>query len=661
MPDGQFFDASAYGRDPFEKPLPPQNWDQIVLLANRWARGTEAMSEWAEQARRCVDYFEGKQWSDTDLAKLRLEKRPALTLNRIKPLVMLVLGYFLNNRTDIGYLPASDGTGIAAIAETLTNLAKDIDERNQVRYVDTERYLDGLLTGRGFIDHRMDFETNAFGDVKKKAKDPFSIILDPDGETYDPAEWQFVFEQRWTDMDEIEHFYGRQAARIVSPFITGNGIVGDLPGTYTSSDMEFLAPWRGFGGNLANSRYPFAKGFSWQDWVDPYRKTVRLLDAQHYVRTWRWHFCDLETGDRSPVPDNWTADRVQRAIQFAAQNGQQIMLQQLSVKRLRWTHMIGDTIVFDDWSPYETPTIVPFFPYFRRGRTKGMVEDLLDPQDEVNVRRSARLNIIGRTANSGWMVQKGSVDPRMMQEMRTGGGRPGLVVEWDGKGGALNAPQQITMPNNTTPTRELEHEAQSDLEYIAGINKAALGQQDSANASGRALLARQNQTVVGLELFQDNYHRSKRLDAKKTLEMVQKFYTNTRIIRVEGENKMNPVSMTINQVTAQGIVNNVSLGRYDVVLDDSSLEDSFLAAQFQELMQMREVGIPIPPEFLIDASTVPRKDELKLKLLAAQSMAPPPADGGGEAPAPGATPAATSAEPGGPPPIAPANLNRGQP
>lgn len=647
MPDGSdIFRDLTYGlTDPFDRPLPRQDYTAIAMHAHRWARGTEAMVKWAEDGARCVNYYENKQWSDADRGKLERSGRPVLTINRIKPLVNLAVGYHLNNQTDKKVAPASDGTGVAATAEVLTHVMKNIAETNQEQFVDTEWYLDGILTGRGFMDRRMDFEKNAYGEVKVVSKDPFTIILDPDGDTYDPAEHNWIMEQRWIDLDAVAHYYGRRAAALVGPMINGSGIVGSMPyGGIGGSDIEQLAPWRTFAGGMNNAAAPFSNGYTWSDWTDPYRKTVRMVEIQHYQRTMRWHFTDLETGDRSPVPDDWGPERVQRAVQFARQNGQQIMLQNLPVKRLRTSHLVGDVMVYDDWSPYDTPTLIPFFPYFRRGQTRGMVEDLLGSQDEVNVRRSARLNIVGRSANSGWKVAKGSVDSRTAEQLRTGGGKPGLYLEFDTKGGTLPPPTEIQPSQSPVSIRELEHEAAGDLEYIAGINRAALGQFDGANTSGEALKVRQGGTVLGLEIFQKNYHRTQILAGRKDIALIQRFYTRERIVRVIGTNSTDPIEVTINQATADGIVNRVDIGRYDVSVKDQSMMDTFLAMQFDELMTMREKGIPVPASFIIDASSIGRKDELKLQIQAQEQAAAaagippggaPPGPAGAAAPPPG--------------------------
>jgi len=273
--------------------------------------------------------------------------------------------------------------------------------------------------------------------------------------------------------------------------------------------------------------------------------------------------------------------------------------------------------VFDRWADYDTFTIVPFFPYFRRGQTKGMVDDLLDPQREINVRRSARQNIIGRSSNGGWKYAKGSLDAQMKRNLELNGGRPGFQLEYDIKQGQLPQPEQIGPGQSPVSVEQLEKEAENDLKEIAGINDSALGQVDQATVSGRAIQARQQQTVIGLEGFISNYHRSKHLCGKKQLEVVQNFYTTQRVVRVTSPGAT-PITAVINQKAAQGVINDITLGTYATVIDETSLSDSFLAGQFNELMTLKQIGLPIPDDFLIDASSIGRKDELRASIMQAR-------------------------------------------
>jgi hypothetical protein len=285
-----------------------------------------------------------------------------------------------------------------------------------------------------------------------------------------------------------------------------------------------------------------------------------------------------------------------------------------------------------------------------------MVESLVDIQREINTRRSARLNITNRQSNGGWDIHKGSITPQQRAKLEAEGSRPGFILEYDTKNNTIPPPKQRELGMQPLAHAELEKEADSDILEVAGINKSALGQIDQAVVSGRGIMARQQQTVIGLEGYASNFHRSKVLFGLQQLQLVQRFYTTERVIRVLGKNQGNPVEMIVNQITAQGIKNNLSLGEYAVSIDEQSMLASFLDGQLQELMRMKELGMPIPDDWIVDASSIGRKEELRLALAQARQqqamMGVPPEVGGG---GPGGAPAGADggslpkgAEPGAP-------------
>lgn len=585
-----------------------QDPDLILLVAQRYRRSAELQSRWAEIATKCVNYFEGRQWSDADLAKLRSQKRPALVINKIRPLVNLVMGYFLTKRTDIRYVPGTDGSGTAEIANALTHVVKSISQSNLLPYIDSEVFLDGILTGRGYYDARLSYDNNLMGEVSVKALDPFTVYPDSDGQDYDCNQWGHCTISRMISLDEVLFNYGKDVADRVSPLINGQARVGhQITG---EPFLDEITPPRRFSeesdGQLADLFY---------DYVDSYRKSIRLLDHQHYVSIRRWFIVDMEAGDRRPVPDHWTADQRQKLLDWAAAEHQPVAIALLPCRRLRWTHMIGDVVAYDGWSPYESMTVTPFFPYWRRGMTQGMVESLLDSQDEINKRRSARLNIVGRASSGGWMFPKGCLDPMQKENLQRFGSTPGVQIEYEPGRNMDWKPEPISPGVPPMAMAQLEHESEADLKDISGINAAALGQLEQSALSGRAILARQRQAVVGLEFLVANYGRTKRLQGAKLQQMVQNHYTEQRTIRTVGEGT-SQISTVINQRSAMGIRNDVALGTYTAMIDDRPLTDDFLAAQFEEMLKLKQLGMPIPDEFLIDASTFPRKEELKDALQA---------------------------------------------
>jgi len=641
-----------YGALP-RRPLPQQDTEKVVLLAHRWERAAHALKLWAEGAdgrsgaKRCYDFFEGRQWTPEQIATLEGQGRLALKWNKLGRLVRLVLGYHQNNKTQAKFLPAADAVSTQEVADVLNLLSKQIDKDNLLDYVDDAVFLDGLVGGRGYYDSRLDFTENDFGDIRIRSVDPFTVYVDPDLQDYDLNKGGFVAESRWVSVDEIEHTYGREAAEMVRPYTAGNGWNG-FPTSLYVSDME-VTPVRGFGleEDLTGPYGAFRDLFN-HEMVDAARKNIRLIDMQHYVTEMSRVFVDLETGDRSPVPAEWDEQRVAKALYYAESMNNPLRVVWRPVRKPRWTTLVGDLMVHDDWSPYHTFTLTGFFAYFRRGVTGGMVEDLIDPQRGINKWRAAAADIVSRTANSGWMYEENTLNPDQERNLEEFGAAPGVIIKYkDGK-----KPEKIDPSPPPMAMERLERQDTADLNEISGINESALGDLDKVQ-SGKAIIARQRQAVVAIQMYRTNFSRSRLLLGQKKLNLIQRHYTEERMIRVMGDDgKM--VEKIVNRrmmdptnagsVTA--IANDVSRGKYSVAIDETPLSATFAEAQFEEALNLvKELQGAIPPaaiaDILVDMSSLPRKEEIKQRIQQAMGMTalasgtvPMPPGAGGPPPGP---------------------------
>lgn len=607
--------------------IPRQDIELIMVMAERHQRAAAGMSAWAEIGKKSVDYVEGKQWSAQDLAKNEREGRPSLKMNKMNGLLRLVLGYHRQNRSQAKILPDDEGASSEEVAQALTKVSHRIGENNEEIYVETEVVLDGLCTGRGYIDQRLQFDTNMFGEIKVTARDPFSIKLDPDGSSYDLNETcAYVIEDRFVSVDEIEHTYGAGAAALIYPLVYRSGWSGMAGGSSIVEHMNTITPWRAFGGenNEWGNNYRNLEGFL-SNSVDTARKTVRLVDMQHKVRMPCRYWADLETGDLELIPEAFAESDVARVLQHTDIQFARIgmpnpirVIHRMGWK-YRWTTMVGDIIVYDKWSPYKSYTMTPFFPYFRRGVTRGMMEDLLDPQDEINKRRSANIDITTRTAHSGWTYHADSLSPEEEVKLRKFGAAPGLNLKW--KGQAFMKPEKIMPSAPSQAFERLELRSADDLKEISGVNDSLLGLVDKVQ-SGRALEARQRQGVMTIQMYMDNLARTQTLEYKKRMQMVQDHYTQARVFRIIGDDGK-PETLQLNKKDAAGIItNDVTLGRYRVSVDLTPSSASFQAAQFEELMELVEKGI-LPREVVqdvaVDISTLPHKDAIKKRLQIMQT------------------------------------------
>jgi hypothetical protein len=257
-----------------------------------------------------------------------------------------------------------------------------------------------------------------------------------------------------------------------------------------------------------------------------------------------------------------------------------------------------------------------------------MVEDLIDPQIEKNKRKSARIEIVSKSANGGWKVHEDAMTPEQERNLQKFGSSAGVIVKWRGD----REPEQI-MPNVAPVAhRQLEEDADDDIKHIAGINDSSLGQPGKVK-SGRAVQAEQRQAVLGIQMYLDNFNRSKELLGSTHISIIQHHYTEPRIYRIMGKDgHFSQVMLNMQQRNAvtgvTEVVNDVTLGKYQVVIDRSPLADSFLEAQFQEMLHIVQLMgpalnhfMPMFADLILDMSSMPRKDEwiARIKAVAQQA------------------------------------------
>lgn len=620
--------------------LPPQNDEIVRRLAHRWLRAVEPHNKWATIAKRCVEMLEGEQWTEAEKAVLRAMRRTALTLNGIAPLYRLIMGYQSANRTDVTFLPTSDSQSSENVADVLNNLFKTEANRCDLNYTDTDVFADGLSTGRGFWDITLDFSDNELGEQKIQAKDPFSIFIDPDTQHYDLSNNDqgagYIQESVWTNLDNVNEKYGSEAALAVQNIMSP---------TYQSSVLSYLAdshisPKTFFGGYADDKNYGSWSDVFYNDFIDQQAKQIRLLDSQYKMTVIAPCFVDLETGDKVEIPETWLKDQniIDKVMQHAAQLNNPLAIINRPVKKVRRTVTCGDILVYDKWSIYKDYTTIGYFPYFRRGTTRGIIEDLIDPQREKNKKRSVLTDILNRNANSGWIYEESSMDAEQEQNLRDYGSAPGINVKWKRKSPESTEPKRIEPGNFPQGLDRLETLASTDLHDISGINESALGQLDTVQ-SGRAIEARQRQAVLSIQMYSDNFSRSKKLQGGICLSLYQNFYTEPRIYRVMGEDS-SLTQLAINQQQTLGDnavkrLNDITVGKYSVTVDSVPISATFKQAQFEETMMIVEKLGPLGqalaqsnPELIINQSSLPQKQAWIKALQAAQQAknGAPPSD-----------------------------------
>lgn len=548
--------------------------------------------DFVEKSKQCREFFFGKQWKDADIAALQRFRRPALTINKIKTTVSSVLGEQISNRSEISFRPRG-GTRNSATADILSKVFKQISDNNQLQWLRSDVFLDGMVSSRGFYDVRVGFNDSLEGEVEITQLNPNCVLLDPDANSYDPDKWGEVFVTTWMTADELEVLYSKADADILRSRDSSSF-------EYSYDSIAQMSLHDSFAGN-DRVQPSYSEGD--RDTDTHTVRCVRTIDRQYRKLRKTRHFVNPQTGDLRAIPESWDANRI-AAVRSAA--GLEVI--ERVVRAIRWTVTADDVVLKDEWSPYEHLTVVPYFPYFMYGKTSGMVEDLLGPQELLNKATSQELHVINTTANSGWKVKTGALTNMTTEELEQKGAQTGLVLEVT----EINDIEKIQPNQVPTGLDRVTFKAEEHIKTVSGVNDSMQGF-DREDVAARAIeKKRQAGATSTLSKPLDNLTRSDFYLARSILGLVQRFYTEPRILTITGDDMTGEAEeVAINQPSETGeILNDLTIGEYDVVITSVPHRETMEDSQFEQAVALRELGIQLPDSVLINASRLMDKKEI---------------------------------------------------
>ncbi|UOF79328.1 portal protein [Caudoviricetes sp.] len=566
-----------------------------IDLANKhWQRYQSALrrghQEYQIRAKLCENFYlgGGRQWSDEDKKTLEEMGRPYLEENIIFSTVNTVIGYQTQSRMDIVYKPReADDQGVQ---DVLSKLAMFITDQNKFPWKESTLFSDGLIQQRGFYDLKMDFNENVYGDISLEVLDPLDVIPDPDSKSYDPDDWADVITLSWMSFEDIKETYGL-------------GVWRKLENTQEDESDFGTASFE-----EERNKFGTTNNYSSFYTDDSGTKHARIINRQYWKIQNREFYFDPKSGDLFPVPDDIKPSEKKK---YAKESGYEL-IKKVS-KRIRWTVSTKDVVLFDEWSPYEHFTVIPYFPYFRRGTTLGLVDNLIKTQEMLNKVFSQILHTVNTTANSGWSVEENSLVNMDVEDLETVGSSTGLVLEY--KSGR-NPPAKIEPNQVPNGLKDLVTSGIDLIRLISGVSETFQGGK-GPEVSGTAIQSRVHQSAIQLAAPIDNLFRTRNMFADRLLKLIQAFYTQERTFLVTGSNEKGETvdsSVTINKDDGLQLINDVTVGKYDSVIADVPTQITFQNAQLSQAIEMRKYGINIPDEEMIRMSTLSRKNEIVKKI-----------------------------------------------
>lgn len=558
--------------------------------------------DFMHKARKCEDFLAGTQWDAATKAKLEAGRRPALTINKVLPSMAVVFNEQLANRSDISFQPSNGGN--PETAEALNKVYLQISQNTDLHWTDSQVFDDGVVTSRGFYDVRLNFTDNLRGEVSIDSLNSRNVLLDPDAEEYDPDKWGEVFITKWLSLNDVHRTFGRDAAKELK----------HQPSPNVAYGYDYIYARPGTFGGTEGYRYHHEGAPD-----EAHRRLYRIIERQRREVALKPHFVDVRTGDTRLIPDEMPREKIGRILEEIS--GLNIL--KLEAQVIKWVTTCNTTLLHNDLSPYKHLTVVPFFPFFRRGRTIGLIENLIDPQELYNKARSQELHVVNTTANSGWKYKTGSILNMDAEQLELRGAETGLVLEVTD----VNDVEKI-LPNQVpTGLDRISFVAAEDVKEVSMASDSMRGF-DREDVAGKATQIKSLRGSANFSKVLDNFQFSQRLVARRVLDIVQTYYSEPRLLNITRAGLIPQTEeLVVNEPTPEGtIARDLTVGEYQVALTPVPARDSLQESAFEQSVAMREQGIAIPDDVIVGSSQLPNKTEIAERLRAATG-----ADGPSEA------------------------------
>lgn len=336
----------------------------------------------------------------------------------------------------------------------------------------------------------------------------------------------------------------------------------------------------------------------------------------------------------SAVMDGQTYDdrpNATKSFQWADGKQKRVRVAQMYyLKGNTWHYAIftGGGLIFNDVSPYQDDNGQPTCPielmaaYVDRENNRyGVVEDMLDLQDEINKRRSKALHLLNSRQTYGI---KGAINVATLKaELAKPDGH--IEIDADIAAGAREAgiPAFSVMPTSDMAQGNLAMLAEAKAEIDMTGPNASLQGQLQGEQSGRAILAQQNAGLSELAPIYDSLREWKLRCYRQMWSRIKQYWTTERYVRVTDDMQAPQfiglnVMQGFDPMTMQPQVENaVAEMDVDVLIDEAPDLVTLRQEEFQQLAEMRQGGIQVPDEMLIEASSVRNKQKL-LEMMQAQ-------------------------------------------
>lgn len=500
-------------------------------------------------------------WNDI-YGNLPAFRRRQFNFNRIRRVCNMISGYQRRNRKSSIVTPIENSD--TATAGQFTKLMFWANNTSNALETLSEAFDGSITTGMNLLSVWMDYRNDPInGDLCVDNLSYNQFLIDPFMRKSDMSDCNFVWIRRYYSKQQIMSLLPQHRDYIEKIQPAGPG--------YKDMKFQFMPESYQYGMRNLITYDEF--------WYRTFRRQKMLVDT--------------ETGETL----EWKGED-ENLNEFRGQFPHVQVIEQ-EVPTTNLGIVVYDNVMYNGPNPMgiDRYPFVPVLAYYNPEiayypwRIQGVVRGLRDAQYLYNRRKIIELDILESQINSGWIYKEDSlVNPKDV--FLSGQGR-GLALKQEAQ---MTDVQQIIAPQVPPSMIQLSELLGKEVQEISGVNEELLGSAIDEKAGILAML-RQGAGLTTLQILFDQLDSSQKLMGKLFLELMQANFTPGKVARVIEEE---PTQQFYNK----------NFGKYDCALEEGLNTTTQRQMQFAQLLQMREIGVPVPASLLIETSTLSNKEQL---------------------------------------------------
>lgn len=563
----------------------------IQTALERFDLAQQAETEFRRLAREDLSFIAGDQWNFQARNNRENSGLPCYTVNKVAEYLRHITNEIRQNKPSIQVDPTGNGAE-KDTAEIIAGLIKHIeyDSAADTAYDQASWY--AAATGLGYIrlvSEYEDYTTDNQKLVIKTIENPATVFYDPHSKLPDgsDAEWCFIV----TDMpsEEYKRKYGDSAVAVAW-------------GTSDWTEMTNTPDW------LNETSVRIAEYY----WKEYESKTLYTIMREP----------DFEN------PQGVTYTSYEKPSDEDLESRKAIITKKrpVQVPIIKWCtlncqEILGETTVWpSEWIP-----VIPVKgnEFWINGKRElfGSVRNAKDAQRSYNWLVSIQTQMIAQAPLAPFVGFKGQFKD-VEAQWRDVNVAPIAYLEVDSEdanGHQQGLPTRMNMEPPIQAIAATRNMAGDDIKAIFGTFDASLGDR-SNEVSGKAILARTNQSNVSNYHYFDNLTRSITHLGRIMVQAIPTFYDTERVVRIVKEDGTRSQT-TINTVDKSGKPKyDFSIGKYDVVIETGpsyATRRQEAATEMQTLMQAYPQAGPLIADLAAGAMDWPGSTLVAKRLKAA--------------------------------------------